>query len=107
VSGISSGEADVESFGFAGPAFVFGFGNAGGEFAADALEPGPLVRVDPQQAPDAALTEMKGNLDPGRDVCSQTVVSKSWILLTAGVSFVGAAGCVQPGFIAFAKLQTA
>jgi hypothetical protein len=57
--GVSGGEADLESFGFAGPAFAFGLGDAGGEVVADRGQPGPLVRVDPQErAADAPLTEL-------------------------------------------------
>ncbi len=32
---VGSGEADLESFDFAGPAFAFGFGDAGDEVVAD------------------------------------------------------------------------
>jgi hypothetical protein len=34
----ASGEADLESFYFAVPAFAFGFGDAGGEVVADLVE---------------------------------------------------------------------
>jgi hypothetical protein len=52
-------EADLESFGFAGPAFAFGFGDAGEEVVADLFQAASLVRGDPQErAPDAGLTEM-------------------------------------------------
>ena len=33
---VGGGEADLESFGFAGPAFAFGLGDAGQEVVADA-----------------------------------------------------------------------
>ena len=44
-----TGEADLESFGFAGPAFTFGFGDAGQEIVADLLEAWPLGGVDPEE----------------------------------------------------------
>jgi hypothetical protein len=47
-------EADAESFGFSGPAFSFGFGDAGVEVVADLYEAVALGGVDPQErAPDA------------------------------------------------------
>lgn len=55
---VRGGEADLEPFGFAGPALAFGLGYAGQEVVADAGEPTPLGGVDPQErAPDAPLTE--------------------------------------------------
>jgi hypothetical protein len=49
-------EADAESFGFAGPAFAFGFGDAGLEVVADLFEAAPLGGVDAQErAPDAGV----------------------------------------------------
>jgi hypothetical protein len=47
--GGGGGEADLEPVGFTGPAFAFGLGNPGSQVVADAFQPGPLVRVDPQQ----------------------------------------------------------
>ena len=47
--GIGGGEADFEAFGFAGPAFAVGFGDAGGQVAADGGQAGPLGRVDAQE----------------------------------------------------------
>jgi hypothetical protein len=44
-----TGEADLESFGFAGPAFAFGFGDAGQEIVADLFEAWPLGGVDPEE----------------------------------------------------------
>jgi hypothetical protein len=53
------GEADFESFGFAGPAFAFGFGDAGAEVVADLLQAVALGGVDAQEgAPDVPLTEL-------------------------------------------------
>jgi hypothetical protein len=50
------GEADLESFGFAGPAFAFGFGDAGVEVVADLLQAVALGGVDAQEgAPDAGV----------------------------------------------------
>jgi hypothetical protein len=52
-------EADLEAFGFAGPALAFGFGDAVVQVGADLLQPGALGWVWPQErAPDAGLTEM-------------------------------------------------
>ena len=52
-------EADLEALGFAGPAFAFGFGDAGGQVAADAFQPRPLSWVNAEEgAPDAPLTEL-------------------------------------------------
>jgi hypothetical protein len=52
----SPGEADFEAFGFAGPAFAFGFGDAGGQVVADLGEPVALGRVGPvDRAPDAGV----------------------------------------------------
>jgi hypothetical protein len=51
------GEADLESFGFAGPAFAFGFGDAVQEVVADLLEAVALGGVDSQErASDGVLT---------------------------------------------------
>src|SRR4029077_1870464 len=52
----SPGEADFEAFGFAGPAFAFGFGDAGGQVVGDLCEPVALGRVGPvDRAPDAGV----------------------------------------------------
>jgi hypothetical protein len=54
-----AGEADSESFGFAGPAFAFGLGDAGAEVVADLLQAASLGGVDAQErAPDVPLTEL-------------------------------------------------
>jgi hypothetical protein len=54
-----AGEADLEAFGFAEPAFAFGFGDAGDEIVADLGDAGPLGGVWPVQgAAQAGLTEM-------------------------------------------------
>ena len=53
---VGGGEADLESFGFAGPAFAFGFGDAGAEVVADLLQAVPLGRVDAEHgASDAGV----------------------------------------------------
>ena len=44
---LGAGEADFEAFGFACPAFAFGFGDAGGQVVADLCEPVALGRVGP------------------------------------------------------------
>jgi hypothetical protein len=46
---VRGGEADLESLGFAGPAFVFGLGDAGEEVVADVFQAGPLRGVDSQE----------------------------------------------------------
>jgi hypothetical protein len=51
---LGGGEADSQSFGFAEPALLFGFGDASGEVVADLLQPRPLGRVD---AEEGALTQ--------------------------------------------------
>jgi hypothetical protein len=52
-------EADAESFGFPGPAFAPGFGDAGQEVVADLFEAVALGGVDAQEgAADAPLTEL-------------------------------------------------
>src|ERR1022692_3296576 len=57
--GLCSGEADAQSFDFAGPAFVFGFGDAVDEVVADVGQACSLVRVWPEhRAADAPLTEL-------------------------------------------------
>jgi hypothetical protein len=49
-------EADAESFGFAGPSFALGFGDAGQEVAADLFEAVARGGVEPQErAPDARV----------------------------------------------------
>ena len=56
---VCPGEADLESFGFAGPAFAFGFGDAGVEVVADFFEAVALGGVDSQEgAADAAFSEL-------------------------------------------------
>lgn len=47
--GFDGGEADVELFGFAGPALAFDFGDAGEQVVADLLEPTLLGRGDAQE----------------------------------------------------------
>src|SRR5487761_1336068 len=54
-----TGEADLESFGFAEPPFAFSFGDAVDEVVADLGDAVPLGGVWPvHAAPKAALTEM-------------------------------------------------
>src|SRR5271169_6160466 len=51
-----AGEADLESFGFAAPAFAVGFGDACGEVVADLDDAVALGGVGPVQgAPEAAV----------------------------------------------------
>jgi len=45
---VGGGEADLESLGFAGPAFALGFGDAGQEVVADFFEAAALCGVDSQ-----------------------------------------------------------
>jgi len=64
---VGAGEADLESFGFAEPAFAVGFGDAGGEVLADLGDAVPLGWVWPvQRASQAALTEMILSWDASR-----------------------------------------
>jgi hypothetical protein len=49
-----SGEADLEAFGFAEPAFAFGFGDAGGEVAGDLGDAAALGGVGPVQGASQA-----------------------------------------------------
>src|SRR5580692_7751309 len=50
------GEADAKSFGFAGPAFALGFGDAGVEVVADLFQAALLIRGNPQEwASDAGV----------------------------------------------------
>ena len=44
-----AGEADFEAFGFAEPAFAFGFSDAVVQVSADLLQPGALGWVWPQE----------------------------------------------------------
>jgi hypothetical protein len=54
-----AGEADLESFDLAEPAFVFGFDNPGLQVVADLFQPCPLCRVWWQErASDTRPTEM-------------------------------------------------
>jgi hypothetical protein len=57
--GVGGGEADLEPFGLAEPALLFGFGDPGGQVVVDGGQPGPLGGIDAQErAPDAPLTEL-------------------------------------------------
>jgi hypothetical protein len=54
-----AGEADLQSFDFAEPAFAFGFGDAGGEVVADVGEAVALGGVWPvHRAADAGFSEL-------------------------------------------------
>src|SRR5713101_4389474 len=58
-----AGAADLESFGFAEPAFAVGFGDAGGEVVADLGDAVPLGGVAPVQgASQVPLTELTQRL---------------------------------------------
>jgi len=46
---VGAGEADLQAFGFAGPALAFGFGDAVVQVGADLLEPVALGWVWPQE----------------------------------------------------------
>ena len=60
---MGAGEADLESFGFAEPAFAVGFGDAGGEVVADLGDAVPLGGVAPVQgASQVPLTELTQRL---------------------------------------------
>ena len=56
---VGAGEADLQAFGFAGPALEFGFGDAVVQVGADLLQPGALGWVWPQErAAQVPLTEL-------------------------------------------------
>jgi hypothetical protein len=59
---VGGGEADLEPFGFAGPALAFGFGDAGGQVAADVLQPLFLGGVNPEEGTPDECSWMQ--LDP-------------------------------------------
>ena len=63
---VGAGQADLESFDFAVPAFAFGFGDAGGEVVADLDEAWLLVGVGPEhRAADAGvLMDARGGERP-------------------------------------------
>jgi len=46
---VGGGEADFESFGFAGPAFALGLGDARQEVVADLFQAAPLIGGNPQE----------------------------------------------------------
>ncbi len=53
---VGAGEADLESFDFAEPAFVFGLADPGGQVVADLGDAGPLGGVGPEhRAADAGV----------------------------------------------------
>jgi hypothetical protein len=63
--GFGAGETDLEAFDFAEPAFVLGFGDAGGEVVADLDQAGSLGGVGPQErASDTGVF-----MDAGRSEC--------------------------------------
>ena len=58
---LGAGEADLESFDLAGPAFALGLGDAVVQVGPDFLEPSALGGVRSQErAPDVPLTELTG-----------------------------------------------
>jgi hypothetical protein len=62
---VGGGEADLESFGFAGPAFAFGLGDAGQEVVADVLQSLFLGRVNPEEGTPGACVFMDAAGSPG------------------------------------------
>jgi hypothetical protein len=74
-----SGEADLESFDFAEPAFAAGFGYAGDQVVADLRDAGPLGGVGPVQGASqaAVLVLARGaegaSADPGGDLAALEV----------------------------------
>ena len=57
--GVRGGEADLESFGFAGPAFSPSFVDAGDQFVADGRQTGPLIWGNPEKGTSGTpLTEL-------------------------------------------------
>jgi hypothetical protein len=56
---VRGGEADLQSLGFAGPALVLGFVDAGGQVVADIRQTGPLIWGNPEEGTsDAPLTDL-------------------------------------------------
>jgi hypothetical protein len=82
--GVGGGKADLESFGFAGPALLFGFGDAGGQVLADGGQPVPLGRVDAEQGTaNAPLTELTRG--PGLAPAGATASDRAGIRLLSAV----------------------
>jgi len=66
---VGGGEADLESLGFAGPPFAFGFDEAGQEVGADFFEAVTLGGVDSEEwASDAGVL-----VNAGRRVCASAI----------------------------------
>src|SRR6516162_7928399 len=63
---VGAGEADLESFDLAEPAFAFGFGDAGGEVVADLSDVWPLGGVGPEHgaAEAGVLVDAGGRESP-------------------------------------------
>jgi hypothetical protein len=79
------GEADLQTLGFAGPAFMVGFVDAGLEVVAQVGQPRSLGRVGPQErAPDVPLTELTDARigyrygSAGCDRGASSALSESW-----------------------------
>ena len=62
---VGGGEADPERFGLAGPAFALGLGDAGGQVAADVLQPMFLGGVGPEEGAPGACVFMDATGSPG------------------------------------------
>ena len=95
---VGAGEADLESFDLAEPAFAFGFGDAGGEVVADLGEAGPLGRVGPEhRAADAGVLVDAGGGErpaagPDRHLAPFEVAEELFpFLVGGGAVFLGGA----------------
>ncbi len=77
---VGAGEADLESFDFAEPAFVFGFADAGDQVVADLGDAGPLGGVGPEhRAADAGVLMDAGGGERPAAVCpAETLRRSKW-----------------------------
>src|SRR5947207_8245480 len=59
--GLGGGEADLQAFGFPGPAFAVSLGDPRGQVVADGGQPGPLAGVDAQERAADVLVDAAGS----------------------------------------------
>src|SRR5271169_806554 len=69
--GVRGGEADLESFGFADPAFSPGFVDAGDQVVADARKTGPLIWGNPEKGTSDATVLMNAAGPVGSSAVAQ------------------------------------
>ena len=95
-------EADLKSFGFAGPAFALGFGDAGEEVVADAFKAAALGGVDPRAGSGARARGCSWLPRPGRSrrgrAAALEVAEELFPFLVVGDAvFLGRAGFPSAG----------